>query len=347
MDQQEYVSTGIKGLDKAIDSLRPGDTVTWQMENVGDYMYVATQFVVDEALTGRPMVYLRFGDHEELIPTEVLQARGANIRKITLDPAVGFETFAVQVHRIISSEAENTFFLLERVPAVARIVKKGSIVRATGYRDELHLAALPKSKAEECAALISSIFDMKCIVIPGILNLTMTPSNPILHTTRLKSMFEDYQPGVTYESIPLFYEDWTDQSSELLMKCDDEVQAICRALPEHHLNFVKSLRDHYESQTVEAMTAKISGISAFRGITTPSVEVNGRYIPDLHSRCFTADFSYGLSIIQQIARFAGVETPNIDEVMDWYQKIAVEKNSFRYADYGITDRESFDRFYLN
>ena len=69
MDQQEYVSTGIKGLDKAIDSLRPGDTVTWQMENVGDYMYVATQFVVDEALTGRPMVYLRFGDHEELIPT--------------------------------------------------------------------------------------------------------------------------------------------------------------------------------------------------------------------------------------------------------------------------------------
>ena len=36
MDQQEYVSTGIKGLDKAIDSLRPGDTVTWQMENVGD-----------------------------------------------------------------------------------------------------------------------------------------------------------------------------------------------------------------------------------------------------------------------------------------------------------------------
>ena len=82
MDQQEYVSTGIKGLDKAIDSLRPGDTVTWQMENVGDYMYVATQFVVDEALTGRPMVYLRFGDHEELIPTEVLQARGANIRKI-------------------------------------------------------------------------------------------------------------------------------------------------------------------------------------------------------------------------------------------------------------------------
>ena len=288
----------------------------------------------------------------------VIATYPANVMKqaaAAMEPYISSETIIGAVpgnggsecvfHRLI--ERGNTFFLLERVPAVARIVKKGSIVRATGYRDELHLAALPKSKAEECAALISSIFDMKCIVIPGILNLTMTPSNPILHTTRLKSMFEDYQPGVTYESIPLFYEDWTDQSSELLMKCDDEVQAVCRALPEHHLNYVKSLRDHYESQTVEAMTAKISGISAFRGITAPSVEVNGRYIPDLHSRYFTADFSYGLSIIQQIARFAGVETPNIDEVMDWYQKIAVEKNSFRYADYGITDRESFDRFYLN
>ena len=120
MDQQQFVSTGIKGLDKAIDSLRPGDTVTWQMENIGDYMYVATQFVVDEALTGRPMVYLRFGDHDELVPTEVLQARGANIRMIRLDPTVGFETFAVQVHRIISAEAENTFFLFDCLSELQR-----------------------------------------------------------------------------------------------------------------------------------------------------------------------------------------------------------------------------------
>ncbi len=111
-------------------------------------------------------------------------------------------------HRLI--EKGNTFFLLERVPAVARIVKKGSVVRACGYRSEVHLAALPKNKAKKCAELISDIFDMKCVVIPGILNLTLTPSNPILHTTRMKSMFEDYQPGVTYEKIPLFYEDWTD-----------------------------------------------------------------------------------------------------------------------------------------
>ena len=113
MIEKKIVSTGIRGLDQAIDSLRSSDTVTWQIENIGDYMFVATQFVVDEALTGRPMIYLRFGDHDELIPTEVLQKRGANIKKITLNPAVGFETFAVQVHRIISSEPEDSFFLFD------------------------------------------------------------------------------------------------------------------------------------------------------------------------------------------------------------------------------------------
>ncbi len=120
MAKSSYVSTGIQGLDQALDGLRTGDTVTWQIENIGDYMFVATQFVVDEALTGRPMVYLRFGDHEELVPTEVLQHRGANIKMIQLDPAVGFETFSVQVHRIISSEPEDSFFLFDCISELQR-----------------------------------------------------------------------------------------------------------------------------------------------------------------------------------------------------------------------------------
>ena len=244
-------------------------------------------------------------------------------------------------------ERGNTFFLLERVPAIARLVKKGSIVRSTGYRDELHVAALPNAETDKCAAIIESIFDKKCISIPNILNLTMTPSNPILHTTRMKTIFEDYKPGVFYDRIPLFYEEWNDQSSELLLKCDDEVQRICRALPEFQLNYVKSLKDHYESYTVKQMTNKISNIQAFKGIKTPSVKIGNMYIPDLHSRYFTADFSYGLAVIKQIAEFAGVKTPHIDEVISWYEAVAIEHSSFDYASYGITNKAEFKQFYLN
>lgn len=243
-------------------------------------------------------------------------------------------------------EKGNTFFLIERVPAIARLVEKGSTVRSTGYRKELHLAALPRSEGSRCSEIISSLFDMDCVTIPYILNMTMTPSNPILHTTRLKNIFGDYKPGVIYSRIPLFYEEWNDASSELLLACDDEVQAICKALPEHHLENVKSLRDHYESQTIEQMTAKISGISAFKGIGTPSIKVGDGFVPDLHSRYFTADFSYGLSIIQQIAEFAGVDTPFINETAKWYESIAIEKEGFKYSDYGIVDKETFNAFYL-
>ena len=240
----------------------------------------------------------------------------------------------------------NTFFGLERVPAIARLVKKGAAVRSTGYRNELHVAAIPSSKAEMCCELIQDIFDIPTKPIPNFLNLTMTPSNPILHTTRLRTIFKDYKQGVVYKSVPLFYEEWDDASSALLIACDEEVQKICRALPEYQLGYVKSLRDHYESPTIEAMTQKITSIKAFRGLPTPTVEAEGGVIPDLHSRYFTADFSYGLTIIKQVADLAGVFTPNIDATIQWYKDIAIEHDEFRFEDFGIADMKSFAEFYL-
>ena len=240
----------------------------------------------------------------------------------------------------------NVFFGIERVPAIARLIKKGKTVRSVGYRDELHVAALPNNNAQMCADIIQSVFNTKTTVIPNFLNLTMTPSNPILHTSRLRSIFGEWKPGMVYDTLPLFYEEWDDSSSELLLACDDEVQAICRALPEFDLGYVKSLRVHYDSPTVESMTKKLSSIQAFKGLKTPMVECEGGFIPDLHSRYFTADFSYGLTIIKQVADFAGVRTPNIDETMSWYKDIAIEKNHFSFEDYGIKDLNSFRDFYL-
>ena len=243
-------------------------------------------------------------------------------------------------------ERGNIFFGIERVPAIARLVQKGKTVRSTGYRNELHVAAIPKKHAEKCAHLIGDIFGIKTTVIPNFLNLTMTPSNPILHTTRLRTLFKGWHEGIVYPSMPLFYEEWDDESSELLFACDEEVQEICRALPEFELQYVKSLRVHYESFTIEAMTNKISSIPAFRGLSTPVEKVEGGVVPDLHSRYFTTDFSFGLLIIKQVADFAGVMTPNICETLAWYEQIAVEKEEFLYKDYGITDRESFEKYYL-
>ena len=61
MDEQVRVSTGIDGLDEAIDFLRPGDTVVWQIDHIGDYMFAATKLVTKLARSGRRFVYIRFG----------------------------------------------------------------------------------------------------------------------------------------------------------------------------------------------------------------------------------------------------------------------------------------------
>ena len=113
MNEEKRISTGIAGLDETLDFLRAGDTVTWQVRRIGDYIFAATQFIADAARTEQRIVYLRFGDHEAVFSSDALIRRGANLKEYRLDPSVGFETFAVQVHRVISSEPEGTFFIFD------------------------------------------------------------------------------------------------------------------------------------------------------------------------------------------------------------------------------------------
>lgn len=315
-------------------------------------------------------------------------------------------------------ERGNVFFGIDRVPAIARLTERGKTVCCSGYKDQLYVGAIPSSHTEECAALIESIFDIPCVRLPGFMALTLTPSNPILHTARLRIIFADYEPGVTYGSLPLFYEDWDDPSSELLLACDDEIQDICRALPGFGLEYVVSEREFYNADTAQAMTQAISTEASLQGITTPSVIFNtndaegrglagfrarrkqrwqriekhiqrrqewrehleerrcrqnddqaaeraecrsvkdtirerfgGRaelsgLIPDLHSRYFTADFPYGLAVIQQIGKIAGVSTPNIDSLIEWYDNIAIVNDKLHLADYGVTNMDDLNAFYL-
>lgn len=295
-------------------------------------------------------------------------------------------------------ERGNVLFGIDRVPAIARIKDRGKSVTCSGYKDKLFIGALPADKTEMCSALIESIYDIPCVRLPGFMALTLTPSNPILHTARLKTIFKDYGPGVTYESLPLFYEEWDDPSSELLMACDDEIQEICKALPDFGLEYVVSEREFYSANTVEEMTHAITTEESLKGLGTPSVNAESeavqgrgrvgfrrrnrrrglwgnihserrerwrdrhkrgkdkddnkstkeaaRLIPDLHSRYFTADFPYGLAVIQQIGNIAGVEMPNIDGLMKWYEGIAIINDKLHLSDYGITDMESLRDFYL-
>ncbi len=216
--------------------------------------------------------------------------------------------------------AGGVVFGTQRVCSVARLKEYGKHVVSSGKRNEMFVASIPSSYNAEAEALISDLFDIKTIALPDYLSVTFTPSNPILHTSRLYSLFRDYKPEVGYESIPLFYEEWSLDSSDVLIKLDKEVQEMCQLLP-MDLSNVRSLLLHYESTDAMSLTNKIRSIKSFKGLKTPQKELAGRVHPDLESRYFTADFPYGLLILKAFALICKIDTPMMDKVIDWYQQL--------------------------
>ncbi len=224
-------------------------------------------------------------------------------------------------------------FGLQRVHSVARIKERGRSVYMLGRRTGgLHVAALPSAYTPQVAAAVEKLFDLPCECLPTYLAETLTPSNPILHTCRIFSMFHDWAPGVSYDRNFLFYEEWTDAASQLLIECDAELQSVCRELERRlgcDLSGVTSLLDHYQNSDAASMTAKITSIPGFKGLASPMREDgSGRWVPDFSSRYFKADFPYGMKAIKDIAGLVQVPVPRIGEVYAWYRRVSGDSVCF-------------------
>lgn len=242
-------------------------------------------------------------------------------------------------------EAGAVFSGIQRVPTVARLEKYGKRVRCEGLRECMYLASIPGGEANELAEFISGLFDIPCKILPNYLCVTLTPSNPILHTTRLRTLFGDYADGKLYDRNPLFYGEWSDTSSELLLACDSELQQMCGAIAGLDLSDVRSLRFHYESNTVPALTEKMRSIRSMHNLLSPMKQVAGGWIPDFDSRYFTADFPFGLAIIEELADIVGTDIPNIHATMDWYRSVTGNMAKFELSDYGIKSVNDLYQFY--
>lgn len=236
-----------------------------------------------------------------------------------------------------------TLFGFQRVHSIARLKKYGESVCMLGRKKSIEIGAIPSQNTKEICDIVEKIFDMPCTGLPNYLSVTLTPSNPILHTTRLYSMFKDYNQDMFYPKNYLFYEEWTDDASEVLLNCDEELQKLCETIP-MDLTSVVSLREYYESPTVKKMTSKIKGITAFKGLTSPMIEKDNGWIPDFQSRYFTADFCYGLKIIKDLGLIYNINMPNINRVWNWYETI--EPVNAIHAFKLTCSKEEFEAIYM-
>ena len=123
------------------------------------------------------------------------------------------------------------FFGLARVPSIARIKEYGKSSYVLGPAPELLIGSIPADNAKQICDEIQPLYQIKCRPVANYLAVAFTPSNPVLHTSRIYSMFKDYMPGNHYPTNELFYEAWTIDSAEILLNCSDELQQLCKAIP--------------------------------------------------------------------------------------------------------------------
>lgn len=333
-----------KGHDVTVCSSRPG---AWGkqlhvLDAAGEKLFSADICRVtdsmEEALEGAEMVFVTTPAQTFPVLAQRLEPYAAAGMKVGIIPGSGGAEYAFSG----MMRKGCVLFGFQRVHSIARLKEYGKSVHMLGRKGELQIGAVPACGAQSVAAVMETLFDMPCRVLPNYLCVTLTPSNPILHTTRLYSLFQDYRPGVAYPEPYLFYEGWDDAASEMLFACDRELQKLCGTIP-LDLTTVRSLADHYESHTVRDMTKKIRSIAAFKGIYAPMEKTAQGWVPDFASRYFTADFSFGLKVIMETARLFEVPVPGMESVWHWFETIrtAEAQNAFRLD----LDREDFLALY--
>lgn len=208
----------------------------------------------------------------------------------------------------------------QRVPFIARTNQYGESAHLLGYKSNHNIAIERSANKEEFRNTIETLFGAPVRLLNNYFEASFTNSNPILHPSRLYTLFKDWDKDVYYDHQFLFYEEWTNESSELLIALDKELFSVLSVLPVSP-DFLMPILPYYESTDAESLTRKIRSISGFKGIKTPMTHDERGWQPDLTSRYFQEDFIYGLRYIYQEAHRLGVSVPETDKVYGWGTKL--------------------------
>lgn len=225
--------------------------------------------------------------------------------------------FFFRAHEILGSDA--SLFGFQRTPFIARLSEYGHSANLLGYKKEVAIAVENVEDGEAFRALVERLWQTPTRLLGSFYDVSLTNSNPILHTARLYSMWKDWDGEIYPEQAP-FYEAWTDDASRLLIEMDSEFMRLLSVLPVSE-GAVPSLLSYYESDSAEALTRKISSIQAFKGLMLPMILVKGGWAPDFSSRYFTEDFPFGLALIVGLAKEKDIDTPTLDKVLEWGMKV--------------------------
>jgi hypothetical protein len=133
-------------------------------------------------------------------------------------------------------------------------------------------------------------------------------------------------------AIPMLYAGATDETGEIVERLSSEAIAAAGALRtrsagalslEHVQPVHDWLRASYGDVTADSRTvATCFRTGPIQARRAPMIEVgSGKFVPNFQYRYLTEDVPYGLVITRAFADLVSVETPTIDEVISWAQRV--------------------------
>lgn len=233
-----------------------------------------------------------------------------NVTFVFVPNGVGSEFFYDNIRKV-----EGNIVGFQRVPAICRL-RENNYVMAMSVKDKIYISGFPN----RTNVAIDRMLDNEVIYLESYALVSFTASNPILHTIRLCCLFKNADLDTKFKRRLKFYSTWNDESSQLLIACDYEMRKI--------LNFIlntdsssPSILEHYGVSDYKSLTNKLKSIASFKNIYAPLKKNEKYYVIDVNSRYFQEDFLYGLCVIKGYGILCNIETPNIDFVISWFQRL--------------------------
>ncbi len=115
MSAYDPILCGHPGLDEALDSIRLGYNVVWQVTELEEFQYVANLFVKQAIADGRNLIYMRFGNHPPLLEPQ------PGLKIYEFDPNKGFESFTVDIRSRITEEGFDAFYVFDSLSSLQSV----------------------------------------------------------------------------------------------------------------------------------------------------------------------------------------------------------------------------------
>ncbi len=238
--------------------------------------------------------------------------------------------------RKLSLPDSTTYFGFGLYPFASRIVSFGAHVKVLGAKDFVNICvAGPQEDA--VIPLFQKLIapPMEFRRQPHFLACVMNTTNALTHPARMHGIYKDWDgPDTTWNErdLPRFYEDMDDYSATSLERLNVEALLIRDAIvgkhPELDLSGVKSRLEifqaygDYVGDNTSLLTCYRTN-AAYRGITAPvePTDIPGMIKCPSGHRYFQDDIPYGLCVFRYLADLVGVDTPEINSLIEWGQRI--------------------------